>query len=83
VRGLELALALSFPGVPLRVEDPGGVRWTLDPSNTTSDAPPPSFIVYCDKPVAEQTQAAIARCIDEFKPVHTSYRLRVKKDAAK
>jgi hypothetical protein len=39
--------------------------------------------VYCDKPVPEATQAAIARCIDEFKPVHTSYRLRVKKDAAK
>ena len=27
VRGLELALQLSFPGVPLRVEDNGGVTW--------------------------------------------------------
>src|SRR5918992_2956523 len=30
VRGLELALELSFPGVPLRVEDQGGVQWSLD-----------------------------------------------------
>ena len=30
-RGLELALTLAFPGVPLRVEDEGGVVWsTID-----------------------------------------------------
>jgi hypothetical protein len=34
--------------------------------------------VYCDKPVTEDVQAAIARCIEQFKPVHTAYRLRVK-----
>jgi phage tail-like protein len=78
VRGLELALELSFPGVPLRVEDQGGVRWTLDPAKAAKDAPPPSFVVYCDKPVAESVQAAIARTIEHWKPVHTSYRLRVK-----
>jgi phage tail-like protein len=83
VRGLELALALRFPQVPLRVEDEGGVRWTMDPKSKPEAAPKPSFVVYCDKPVQESTQAAIARCIDEFKPVHTSYRLRVKKEAAK
>jgi phage tail-like protein len=83
VRGLELALALRFPKVPLRVEDEGGVRWTIDPKSKPEAAPKPSFVVYCDKPIAESTQAAIARCIDEFKPVHTSYRLRVKKEAAK
>ena len=77
VRGLELALELAFPDVPLRVEDQGGVRWTLDCANA-ADAPPPSFVVYCDKPVAESVQAGIARCIEHWKPVHTTYRLRVK-----
>ena len=28
--GLELALSLAFPGVPLRVEDEGGVVWSVD-----------------------------------------------------
>jgi phage tail-like protein len=78
VRGLELALELSFPGIPLRVEDQGGVRWTLGPTDKPEDAPPPSFLVYCDKSVPEATQAAIARCIEHWKPVHTTYRLRVK-----
>jgi phage tail-like protein len=76
VRGLELALALSFPNVPLRVEDQGGVKWSLDQS--TVEAPPASFIVYCDKPIAEDVQAAVARCIEHHKPVQTTYRLRVK-----
>jgi phage tail-like protein len=76
VRGLELALKLSFPEVPLRIEDQGGVRWSLD--NRPLEAPPPSFVVYCDKPVAEGIQAAIARCIEQYKPVGTAYRLRVK-----
>jgi phage tail-like protein len=74
--GLELALRLGFPDVPLRVEDLGGVR--TDPPEGGMDAPPPSFIVYCDKPIPEETQAAVARCIEQSKPVHTSYRLRVK-----
>jgi phage tail-like protein len=78
VHGLELALELAFPGVPLRVEDQGGVRWTLETSGKPSEAPPPSFVVYCDKPVPEEVQAGIARCIEHWKPVHTTYRLRVK-----
>ena len=76
VAGIELALSLAYPDVPLRVEDQGGVRWSLDQHPV--DAPPPSFIVYCDKPVAEEVQAGIARCIEQHKPVGTSYRLRVK-----
>jgi phage tail-like protein len=76
VRGLELALELSFPHVPLRVEDQGGVTWTLD--QEPAEAAPRSFIVYCDKPVPEEVQAAIARCIEQHKPVQTTYRLRVK-----
>ena len=76
VAGMELALKLAYPDVPLRIEDQGGVRWSLDQHPV--DAPPPSFIVYCDAPIAEQTQAAVARCIEQHKPVETTYRLRVK-----
>jgi phage tail-like protein len=74
--GLELALSLAFPGVPLRVEDEGGVVWSV--GGQAVEAKPPQFVVYCDKPVDEKTQAAIARCIEQFKPVHTAYRLRVR-----
>jgi phage tail-like protein len=77
VGGLELALQLAFPDVPLRVEDTGGVRYG-SPDAAAAEPPPASFIVYCDTPVPEETQAAIAHCIERFKPVHTSYRLRVK-----
>jgi phage tail-like protein len=75
-RGLELALSLSFPRLPLRVEDLVGVRTT--PPESGSETPPATFIVYCDKPIAEEVQAAVARCIEQYKPVHTTYRLRVK-----
>jgi phage tail-like protein len=80
VRGLELALALHFPDVPLRVEDEGGVRWTLESGAAPQEAPPPSFVVYCDKAVPDTTQAAIARCIEHFKPVQAGYRLRVRRE---
>jgi phage tail-like protein len=83
VRGLELALELHFPDVPLRVEDQGSVRVSLTADEQPAEAPPPSFVVYCDKPVAETMQAAIARCIEQYKPVQAGYRLRVRKEAAK
>lgn len=79
-RGLELALKLWFPGVPLRVEEPGGVRWG---KAVGRDAAGPTFIVYCDEPIAEPQQAAIARCIEQHRPVHAAYRLRVKAPRAK
>jgi phage tail-like protein len=76
VKGLELALALHFPELPLRVEDNGGVIYAGRPAPAeTSSA---SFVVYCDTPVEENVQAAIARCIEQYKPVHSTYRLRVK-----
>jgi len=74
--GMELALSLAFPKLPLRVDDPGGVRTT--PPDEGMEPPSPTFIVYCDKPIAEEVQAAVARCIEQYKPVHTTYRLRVK-----
>jgi phage tail-like protein len=80
VRGLQLALTLHFPDVPLRVEDQGSVRWTLDSGAAPQDAPPPSFVVYCDTPLPDTTQAAIARCIEHFKPVQATYRLRVRRE---
>ena len=77
VAGLELALKLSFPNLPLRVEDQGGVVWAVDPA-AKAEANPAQFIVYCDKTIPEEQQAAVARCIEQVKPVHTTYRLRVK-----
>ncbi len=74
--GLELALSLAFPKLPLRVEDLGGVRTA--PPKEGIEAPPATFIVYCDKPIAEEVQAGVARCIEQYKPVGTTYRLRVK-----
>jgi phage tail-like protein len=75
-RGIELALKLGFPALPLRVEDHGGVSWKAD--DVSRESPPASFVVYCDKPIPEEIQAAVARCIEQYKPVHTTYRLRVK-----
>ena len=76
VRGLELALALAFPRLPLRVEDNGGVTWGADEPARESSAS--AFVVYCDKPIPETSQAAVARCIEHYKPVQCTYRLRVK-----
>jgi phage tail-like protein len=75
-RGLELALKLAFPALPLRVEDHGAITWR--PDQVSRESPPASFVVYCDKPIPEEVQAAVARCIEQYKPVHTTYRLRVK-----
>jgi phage tail-like protein len=76
VRGLELALRLTFPGIPMRVQDGGGVRWSMD--GAPAEVAPASFVVYVDTPIPEDRQAAIARCIEHHKPVQASYRLRVK-----
>jgi hypothetical protein len=76
VKGLELALKLHFPEVPMRVEDNGGVIWHGKPAKESSSSA--SFVVYCDKPVEENVQSGIARCIEQYKPVQSTYRLRVK-----
>jgi phage tail-like protein len=75
-KGMDLALKLHFPDLPLRVEDNGGVIWHSRPAKPPSASS--SFVVYCDAPVDEDMQAAIARCIEQYKPVHSTYRLRVK-----
>jgi phage tail-like protein len=75
-RGLQLALGISFPQLLLRIEDHGAVTWGDKPPAST--APTPAFDVYCDVPIAEAQQASISRVINQMKPVHASYRLRVK-----
>lgn len=76
--GLELALGLAFPGVPFRVEDGGSVTWSLDADAGPEIGEPPGFVVYCDVPLSESRLAAAARLIDQAKPAHVDYRLRVK-----
>jgi phage tail-like protein len=82
--GLELALEIAFPTLPLRVEDGGGVTVSSAPAGG-ENAPPAGerawqggFVVYCDTPIPEQTQHAVARVIERSKPVHVGYRLRIK-----
>src|SRR5262245_3156709 len=75
--GLMMALEIAFPELPLRVEDGGGVSWSTDPDKKTK-APAPAFVVYCDTPIPEKTQLAVSRVIEETKPVHVTYKLRVK-----
>jgi Phage tail protein (Tail_P2_I) len=75
--GVELGLELAFPGVPFRVEDSGGVSWSRDPCDDRQ-RPPAAFVVYCDVPLAEDRQAAVARLIEQAKPAHVAYRLRVR-----
>jgi phage tail-like protein len=78
-KGLELQLAITYPDLPLRVEETGGVVWAAEtaklPAAGGSDA---SFVVYCDKPITEAEAAGLARAIESVKPVHVHYRLRVK-----
>jgi hypothetical protein len=76
--GLELALSLAFPGVPLRVEDGGSVTWSLEDGDADAEPAAPSFVVYCDVPLPEQRLAAVARLIEQAKPAHVGYRLRVR-----
>jgi phage tail-like protein len=76
-RGLELALALAFPGVPFRVQDGGAVTWSLELTDP-EPSEPPAFVVYCDVSLSEPRLAAVARLIEQAKPAHVSYRLRVK-----
>jgi len=77
--GLQLALSLFFPSISIRINDHGGVTV----SENADDAPPPasaaSFEVMCDQSLPPETQMAVARCIERWKPVHAHYKLRVKR----
>lgn len=77
--GLELALSLFFPDISVRVNDHGGVVV----SEGVDDAPAPaavaSFDVVCEQSLPPETQMAVARCIERWKPVHAHYKLRVRR----
>jgi phage tail-like protein len=73
--GLEQALRIAFPDLPLRVEDDGGVVHAANADELPA-APPPRFVVYCDIPLEEP--AGLARMIEVMKPVHVQYRLRIR-----
>jgi phage tail-like protein len=74
-QGLEEALKIAFPDLPLRVEDDGGVVHATS-ADELPPAPPPRFVVYCDIPLEEP--AGLARMIEIMKPVHVQYRLRIR-----
>lgn len=74
--GVELALSLNFPELPLRVEDKGGVAWSID--GKLPAAAPPSFVVYCDEPISRDVAATISHVIEAVKPAHVAFKLRVR-----
>jgi phage tail-like protein len=80
--GVELALHLAFPGIPFRVEDGGSVTWSLDLTEP-DPAAPASFVIYCDVALPETRLAAVARLLEQSKPAHVGYRLRVKAPKAR
>jgi phage tail-like protein len=74
--GVELALKLNFPDLPLRIEDGGRVLWSTGADLPAPD--PPAFVVYCDTPVSQDEASTIVRVIEAVKPAHVAFRLRVK-----
>lgn len=73
--GVELALTLSFPDLPLRVEDDGGVAWSA--AGDLSAAATPLFVVYCDQPIEREQAANVAQVIEAVKPAQVGCRLRI------
>jgi phage tail-like protein len=75
--GVELALHLMFPGMPLEVEDGGRTAAAMRPG----DLPPPGrseLVVRCEVPLADEIKAAVATTIDAVRPAHVPYKLRVR-----
>ena len=76
--GLQLALSLFFPDIPMRINDHGAVVV----SESLDEQPPltgASFDVVCERSLPPETQMAVARCIERWKPVHAQYKLRVRR----
>ena len=65
--GLELALNLRFPDLPLRVIDPGRVVFSVHGEDLPPSSPGP-VVVYCDVPVEQAVAAELARVIESFRP---------------
>ncbi|MDX6555022.1 MAG: hypothetical protein QOD86_1217 [Miltoncostaeaceae bacterium] len=75
--GLELALSIAFPDTPIRIEDHGGVTWSRTPDGAgAAPAAEHDFDVYCDVPIEEP--AVLAQAVEQLRPVHVSWRLRIR-----
>ena len=72
--GLELALELHFPDLPLRVVDHGGVAVGGRHEEEQGEV---GVTVLCDQPVTQDTGTAIAGVMREFTPAHVPSRLVV------
>jgi phage tail-like protein len=75
--GLELALHLAFPGLPVRVED-GGRTAAARHVDALPPAGPVELVVYCDVPVDPKVTREMHRLIDAFKPAHVPHKLRMR-----
>jgi phage tail-like protein len=76
--GLELVLSLFFPDILLRVEDHGSVTVSTEPGPAPAGSAP-TFDVFCDKPISEDRQLALAQTIERWKPAASRFRLKVKR----
>lgn len=78
--GLQLALEVFYPDVPMRIEDHGSVIVSAEPGPAAT-APAATFSVFCDEPLSDEVQLAVSRTIDRWKPAHAQYRLRIRREA--
>ena len=69
MQGLELALRIAFPDLPLRVEDGGKVTWSTDPDATRRSrrAELRRLLRHADR---RARAGGVARVIERAKPVH-------------
>lgn len=83
--GLELALKLGFPDLPMRIADGGAVRYGVQPGSdgaAREASQGPSFVVYCEVPLSATQERELARFIAVYKPVHVRFKLRVRNPPA-
>ncbi|MEA2219573.1 MAG: hypothetical protein QOJ35_2199 [Solirubrobacteraceae bacterium] len=77
--GLELVLSLFFPDITVVVNDHGGVLVSETADEHPAHAAQASFDVVCEQSLPPETQMAVDRCIERWKPVHAHYKLRVRR----
>jgi phage tail-like protein len=76
-RGIELALHVAFPGLPIRVKDEGRVAAAARPE----ELPPPGrerVTVYCYVPLQPEVRADLGRVIAGMMPAHVPYRVKLR-----
>ena len=77
--GLQLALSLFFPQITVRINDHGSVSVSEAADEPAPPASVASFDVICEQSLPPETQMAVARTIERWKPVHAHYKLRVRR----